>query len=193
MAKRRKKRWETFKKILIFFVVFLLSVIGILNIPKIERVFYPYPHRAIIEKYARQYGVDPLLVVAVIREESKFFPKSQSPKGAKGLMQLMPNTAKSIAQSIGDKTYSEDKLLNPDKNIQYGTWYLASLQKVFANNLFLVTAAYNGGRGHVQEWINDGQIDANNVCLQDIPFKETRDYVGRVLKSYEKYIKFYRQ
>ncbi len=193
MVKRRNKHREMFKKILIFFMIVFLSIISILNIPKLERIFYPFPHRTIIEEYATQYGVDPLLVAAVIREESKFFPKSTSPKGAKGLMQLMPNTAKAIAESIGDKTYSEDKLLDPEKNIQYGTWYIASLQKVFSNNIFLVTAAYNGGRGHVQEWIKNGQIDANNVCLEDIPFKETRDYVGRVLKSYDKYIQFYRK
>jgi len=108
------------------------------------------------------------------------------------LMQLMPSTAQSIAESLGDKTYSEADLLNPEKNIQYGTWYLASLQRVFANNTMLVTAAYNGGRGHVQEWIENGQIDPNNIRLQDIPFKETRDYVGRVLKSYEKYNKLYK-
>ena len=108
-------------------------------------------------------------------------------------MQLMPSTAQSIAVSLGDKTYKAEDLLSPEKNIQYGTWYLASLQKVFANNTTLVIAAYNGGRGHVQEWIKSGQIDPNNIRLQDIPFKETQDYVGRVLKSYQKYIKLYRK
>jgi len=164
-----------------------------MNIPILEKVIYPYPNQAIIEKYAKQYGVDPLFVVSVIREESKFLPQSESHKGAKGLMQLMPSTAQSIAVSLGDKTYKAEDLLSPEKNIQYGTWYLASLQKVFANNTTLVIAAYNGGRGHVQEWIKSGQIDPNNIRLQDIPFKETQDYVGRVLKSYQKYIKLYRK
>ena len=193
MVKKRKKRWSVGKKLLIFFVIAILAAFSILNIPILEKVIYPYPNQAIIENYATQYGVDPLFVVSVIREESKFLSKSESHKGAKGLMQLMPSTAQSIAESLGDKTYSEEDLLNPEKNIQYGTWYLASLQRVFANNTTLVTAAYNGGRGHVQEWINNGQIDPNNIRLQDIPFKETRDYVGRVLKSYEKYNKIYRK
>ena len=193
MVKKRKKRWTMGKKLFIFFVIAILAAFSILNIPILEKVIYPYPNQAIIENYATQYGVDPLFVVSVIREESKFISKSESHKGAKGLMQLMPSTAQSIAESLGDKTYSEEDLLNPEKNIQYGTWYLASLQRVFANNTTLVTAAYNGGRGHVQEWINNGQIDPNNIRLQDIPFKETRDYVGRVLKSYEKYIKIYRK
>jgi soluble lytic murein transglycosylase len=187
MVKKRKKRRTMGKKIFIFLGIAILAVFSILNIPFLEKVIYPYPNRAIIEKYAEQYGVDPLLVVAVIREESKFFSQSESPKGAKGLMQLMPGTAQSIAESLGDKTFNEGDLLKPEKNIQYGTWYLASLQRAFANNTMLVTAAYNGGRGHVQEWINNGQLDRNNIRIQDIPFKETRDYVGRVVKSYAQY------
>ena len=192
MNKKKLKRWTTGQKISMFILLAILTVYCILQIPVLEKIVYPYPHRDIIEKYAVKYGVDPLFVVAVIREESKFLPQSESHKGAKGLMQLMPSTAQSIAESLEDQTYSEENLLNSEKNIQYGTWYLASLQKVFANNTMLVIAAYNGGRGHVQEWINSGQIDPNNICLQDIPFKETRDYVGRVVKSFEKYIKLYR-
>ena len=191
MVKKWKKRWTMRKKLFIFCVIAILAAVSIFNIPTLEKVLYPYPNQAIIEKYATQYGVDPLLVVSVIREESKFRPKSESHKGAKGLMQLMPSTAQAISESLGDKTYTEQDLLNSEKNIQYGTWYLASLQKVYAGNTTLVTAAYNGGRGHVQEWIKNGQIDPNNIRIQDIPFKETRDYVGRVLKSYEKYNKLY--
>lgn len=193
MTKKQKKRWTMGKKIFIFFMLAILAVFSILNIPFLEKVIYPYPNQAIIEKYAIQYGVDPLLVIAVIREESKFLPQSESHKGAKGLMQLMPSTAQSISESLGDKTYSDTDLLNPEKNIQYGTWYLASLKKLFSNNTTLVIAAYNGGRGHVQDWIKTGQINPNNIRLQDIPFKETQDYVGRVLKSYDKYIKLYRK
>jgi len=191
MIKTRKKHWTLGKKLLVFCVIAILATFSLLKIPTLEKIIYPYPNQAIIEKYATQYGVDPLFVVSVIREESKFLPQSESHKGAKGLMQLMPSTAQAIAESLGDKSYSEQDLLNPEKNIQYGTWYLASLQKVFSNNTTLVTAAYNGGRGHVQEWIKNGQIDPNNIRVQDIPFKETRDYVGRVLKSYQKYNKLY--
>jgi soluble lytic murein transglycosylase len=191
MAKKNLKRWTIGRKTGMSILVIILTVYCILQIPALEKIIYPYPHRDIIEKYALQYGVDPLLVVAVIREESKFLPQSESHKGAIGLMQLMPSTAQSISVSIGDKTYRSDDLLDPEKNIKYGTWYLASLQKVFSKNTTLVIAAYNGGIGHVQEWIKTGQINTNNIRQQDIPFKETRDYVGRVLKSYQKYITLY--
>ncbi|MDO0825486.1 lytic transglycosylase domain-containing protein [Desulfosporosinus nitroreducens] len=192
MAKRILKRWINGRNIGIIIVLSILVVYSVLQISDLQKIIYPYPHRTVVEKYAAQYGVDPLFVLAVIREESKFLPQSESHKGAKGLMQLMPSTAQSIAESIGDKAYSEEYLLDPEKNIQYGTWYLASLQKLFSNNRPLVIAAYNGGRGRVQEWIKSGQIDPENIRLEDIPFKETRDYVDRVLKSYQKYIKLYR-
>ncbi|TGE32236.1 lytic transglycosylase domain-containing protein [Desulfosporosinus sp. Sb-LF] len=192
MGKNKSKRWTMVKRISIFSLLTILAAYSLLQIPVLEKIIYPYPHRTIIEKYAAQYGVDPLFVVAVIREESKFLPQSESHKGAKGLMQLMPSTAQSIADSIGDKTYRDEDLNNPEKNIQYGTWYLSSLQKVFSNNTMLVIAAYNGGRGHVQEWIKTGQIDPANMLQQDIPFRETRDYVGRVLSSYRKYSLLYR-
>jgi soluble lytic murein transglycosylase len=191
MGKKNLKRWTIGRKIGMSILLIILTVYCILQIPALEKIIYPYPHRDIIEKYALQYGVDPLLVVAVIREESKFLPQSESHKGAIGLMQLMPSTAQSISVSIGDKAYSSDDLLDPEKNIKYGTWYLASLQKVFSKNTTLVIAAYNGGIGHVQEWIKTGQINTNNIRQQDIPFKETRDYVDRVLKSYQKYITLY--
>ncbi|SPF31532.1 Transglycosylase SLT domain protein [Candidatus Desulfosporosinus infrequens] len=191
MSKEKLKGWTISRKTSALLLLAILTAYCLLQIPILEKIVYPYPHRDIIEKYARQYGVDPLLVVAVIREESKFLPQSESHKGAKGLMQLMPSTAQSISASIGDKTFSDNDLLNPEKNIQYGTWYLSSLQKVFSNNTTLVIAAYNGGRGHVQEWIKSGQIDPKNIRQQDIPFKETRDYVDRVLKSYQKYITLY--
>jgi len=192
MAKKKLKRWTNGKIVSLMIILTVLLGYSIFQLSDFQKIIYPYPHRTIIEKYAAQYGVDPLFVLAVIREESKFLPQSESNKGAKGLMQLMPSTAQSIAESIGDKAYTDDYLLNPEKNIQYGTWYLASLQKLFSNNHTLVIAAYNGGRGHVKEWINSGQIDPENIRQQDIPFKETRDYVGRVLNSYQKYIKLYR-
>ncbi|HWQ41956.1 MAG TPA: lytic transglycosylase domain-containing protein, partial [Desulfosporosinus sp.] len=177
MGKKKMKTGTKIRRTIVFIFLIFLAGYSMLQLPILEKVIYPYPHRAIIEKYSAQYGVDPMLVVAVIREESKFLPQSESHKGAKGLMQLMPTTARAIAQSLGDKTYSDDDLSIPEKNIQYGTWYLASLEKEFSQNTPLVIAAYNGGRGRVQEWIKEGQIDPENVIQQDIPFKETRDYV----------------
>ncbi|GAB6170666.1 lytic transglycosylase domain-containing protein [Paradesulfitobacterium aromaticivorans] len=181
----------TIKRIFVLTLAAVLLAWATGQIDAIQKMLYPYPYRATVEKFSAQYGVDPLLVAAVIREESRFLPKSESHKGAKGLMQLMPATSRWIAQSLGDKNYSDEGMVVPEKNIQYGTWYLANLQKEFNNDLTLSLAAYNGGSGHVKEWIELKQLDPENIRQEDIPFQETREYVGRVLKSYARYIKLY--
>jgi len=188
----RKKgfRAQRLKRSFIILFILLLAVLSVMQIPMAQKVLYPFPYRPIIEKYSSEYGVDPLLVIAVIRAESKFIPQSQSHKGAQGLMQLMPETAQWIAESIGDEGFDLSDLKKPEKNIQYGTWYLASLQKEF-RNITLVLAAYNGGRGHVNEWIRTQQLDLTNLREEDIPFGETREYVHRVLQNYTKYITLY--
>ncbi len=190
---KNKKIMTKVLLIRVLFILILGSVLvwGIGQTSVYQKIIYPYPHRLLIKKYATLYGVDPLLVVSVIREESKFLPQSESHKGAKGLMQIMPSTASSIAKSMGDKNYNDQDLIKPEKNIQYGTWYLASLKKEFDSNPTLILAAYNGGRGHVKEWLNNNQLKLEQLRLQDIPFEETRQYVERVLKSYQIYSKLY--
>ena len=192
MNKNKKVRAKVLLRNTLFILV-IGSVLlwGIGQTSMYKKIFYPYPHRTLIEKYATLFEVDPLLVISVMREESKFLPQSESHKGAKGLMQLMPNTAQEIAKILGDKEYNDQDLVIPEKNIQYGTWYLASLEKEFDNNPTLVLAAYNGGRGHVKEWIKNNQLNLNQLRYQDIPFEETRQYVERVLKSYQIYSKLY--
>lgn len=192
MYKNKKVRARVLLRSTLFILV-IGSVLlwGIGQTSVYQKIIYPYPHQTLIEKYATLYGVDPLLVISVMREESKFLPQSESHKGAKGLMQLMPSTAQAIAKSLGDKDYNEQDLVIPEKNIQYGTWYLASLKKEFDNNPTLVIAAYNGGRGRVKEWIKNNQLNLAQLRYQDIPFEETRQYVERVLKSYQIYSKLY--
>lgn len=192
MSKKRGVKRRKISRYIVLGIAFVIFIFFTSRFPPVQKILYPYPHRATIEKYAKEYGVDPLLVISVMREESKFLPRSESHKGAKGLMQLMPETAKWIAQNMGEKGYSEADLLNPEKNIQFGTWYLANLENEFSGNIILVIAAYNGGRGHVKEWIQTEQIDPGNVKSSGIPFQETRQYVERVLQSYQKYIMLYR-
>lgn len=188
--KKRRLGFRLIKRGLIGLLVIVIGLGLFFQTTYAQKLFYPYPYRPIVEKYAEQYGVDPFLVIAVIRAESNFMPQSQSHKGAQGLMQLMPDTAEWIAKSRGDKSFTLEDLKDPEKNIQYGTWYLASLQKEFKNTT-LVLAAYNGGRGHVQEWIKTQQLDLDHLRVEDIPFQETRKYVQRVLIYYPKYKALY--
>ncbi len=168
--------------------VFFLFVLY--ELPPVQKLRYPMPYKLIVQQQANRFGVDPLLVTAVIREESRFMPKSESSAGARGVMQLMPDTAEWAAEKMGLKNYSKDQLYEPETNIMLGSWYLANLSKQFNNNLVLVLASYNGGRGRVQEWLSKGDISPQGQ-IDEIPIKETREYVKKVLYSYNKYKELY--
>ena len=182
----RKKRW----RIIIICGVLLVIVLSLFKLNIIEKVLYPYPYREIVEKYAQAYGVDPYLVVAVMREESHFKPESYSHKGAVGLMQIMPNTAKEIALWLGED-YKQEELTNPETNIRYGTRYLSHLNNQFAGNSILVLASYNAGSGRVQQWLKQLPEGTTTYLIEDIPYRETKQYVQKVLRSYRIYAKIY--
>jgi soluble lytic murein transglycosylase len=152
---------------------------------------YPFPYKEIIYHYALENNVDPILVVSVMRTESKFASAAKSPKGAAGLMQMMPETAEWVAQQSGVLDFSLEQLNNPEVSIRLGTWYLASLKKEFKDNEVLVLAAYNGGRGNVKQWMRQYDWPADFTAIEQIPFKETREYVGKVLLNKQHYQELY--
>jgi peptidoglycan lytic transglycosylase len=143
--------------------------------PWFERLRYPLRYSEFVRVHAREHGLDPALVAAVIYQESKFRPDAKSASGAIGLMQVTPATAKGIALRTGGHAFRTSDLYNPEINIRYGTWYLDNLFKKYGDEQ-LVLAAYNAGQGRVDGW------RANHEPIQ---FAETRAYVERVedLKS----------
>lgn len=176
----------------LFIFVVSLSAYFILQFEPVHRsYFYVYPYHDTVMKYASMYRVDSNLTAAVIKNESKFRREVHSHRGAVGLMQLMPDTAKWIAGQLGDTEYSEQGLHEPDRNIRYGTWYLSTLQKEFYGNDVLALAAYNAGRGNVQEWIKEKDWPKDFSDIDAIPFEETRDYVRQVLTDQKKYRELY--
>ncbi len=181
---RKIVKWVSLVMAGVFFLFILYEI------PPVQKLRYPMPYKTIVQQQASHFGVDPLLVTAVIREESKFMPKSESSAGARGVMQLMPETAEWAAEKLGLKSYSTDQLYEPQTNIMLGSWYLSNLSKQFNNNLVLVLAAYNGGRGRVQEWLDKGEIGPQGR-IDKIPIRETREYVKKVLDSYGKYKELY--
>mgnify|MGYP003601324802 CR=1 FL=1 len=154
---------------------------------------YPYPYRAATEMYAALYGVDSSLVASVIMSESKFKNDVHSHRGAIGLMQLMPETARWVAGQLEEQDFNLEQLHDPDTNIRYGTWYLSSLKKEFAGNEVLMLAAYNAGRGNVHEWMDTYGWTMDFSAVEEIPYEETKAYVASVLKNKKKYETLYRK
>ncbi|MTV48963.1 transglycosylase SLT domain-containing protein [Heliobacillus mobilis] len=159
--------------------------------PWVQKLLYPVPHKQLIFKYSSEYRIDPYLVTAIIRRESKFFYWAESAKGAKGLMQIMPQTAQWVSKQIPLAGYSDEQLYEPETNIRIGCWYLASLKEEFNGNIPIMIAAYNGGRGNVQQWIKEQRWSGKEHTLEDIPFPETREYVKAVLHDYYMYHELY--
>lgn len=168
--------------LLILFIVILL--IGIRNITK---YFHPIKYQNSVMKYSEVYKLDPYLVFAIIKAESNFNEFAQSNKGARGLMQITPPTAKWAAELMGKIDYTDDFLFRPQFNIEMGCWYLNDLRKEFGNNNKLILAAYNGGRGNVKKWLSDESYSRNGKELHNIPFGETDKYIKKVEVNYNIY------
>ncbi len=142
---------------------------------------YPLAYEEIIAAHARNYGLDPALLAAVIYRESKFDADARSRSGAIGLMQLLPETAKGIALHTGGRRFVVSDLRDPEINIRYGAFYLRRLLRRYGDER-LALAAYNAGQRNVDQWIAEGR---------EIAFAETREYVDEVLELREVYRRAY--
>ncbi|MGE5372350.1 MAG: lytic transglycosylase domain-containing protein [Solirubrobacterales bacterium] len=188
MVKRGPARFR-FSIILWLFIILILVVV--FTFPRWIVSFYPMPHREIVMKYAGEYDVDPYLVFALIRVESKFESEATSPVGARGLMQLMPETARWAAKQMAIPKFSDQMLTDPEINIRIGCWLLADLNREFQGRTPLVIAAYNAGRGNVREWLVNGIWDGRLETVRQIPFQETQNHVQRVINDYKLYLTIY--
>lgn len=169
----------------ILFILFTLLLI--FNINHIGRFFYPFPYRQTVFNESRAHGLDPCLVAAVIKTESNFNPRAVSPRGARGLMQIMPDTGLWVAGQTGMRGFQPEWLDDPEINIRFGSWYLSDLYREFNGDTVLVLAAYNGGRGNVEKWLEQEHWTGQANSLDQIPFPETRDFVRKVLWNYKAY------
>lgn len=143
-----------------------------------------------ITETSENFNIDPLLTASIVKVESDFDNDAQSHQGAQGLMQLLDDTARHSAEVIGMEYYPE-KLNDIDYNLKLGVGYYNYLIKYY-NNQKLALAAYNGGVGNVDKWINDGVLDKENPDISKIPFEETRQYVTKVESTYDVYKTFYK-
>lgn len=143
------------------------------------KLFYPKWYFETIQKYSAAEQVDPLLILSLIRQESAFNAKATSKVGARGLMQIMPATARNI-----DKGIRKNDLFDSEKNIKTGINYFSKLLRKYDGNTVLALAAYNAGFGVVDKWVLRYKT-ADQVLFADlIPYRETREYVGSILRNY---------
>ncbi len=149
---------------------------------------FPFPFYDTIVSWSGQRQLNPLLVTSLIRQESRFEPEISSPVGASGLMQVMPDTGKWVAQQINLKNYS---LTNANDNINLGTWYLDHTHQEYSNNSLLAVASYNAGPGNVSKWRQQIKVSDPDVFVEKIPFSETKGYVESVFGNYWNYLRIY--
>ncbi len=166
----------------------LAAIYRIKDEPRPDDILYPMAYWPVISDAALHNGIDPFLVLSVIREESRYDPEAYSPAGAIGLMQLMPQTAHRMASSLNIKGVSDRvSIMDADNNIRMGVHYLATLIREF-NSVPRALAAYNAGADKVHSWMDHAKrLRDPDEFIEDIPYQETRDYVKRILSSYYHY------
>ena len=172
-------------------VLILCMIIAFLNIPlRIQKIIYKKDYEEYVQKYAQEYNVDENLIYALIKAESNFNSNAKSSKDAIGLMQLMESTAQDVCKKTDLQISSDElseKLLEPDININIGTKYLSILIQKYGNIEIAITA-YNAGIGTVDNWIEKGIINSDGSNVENIPYKETNNYVRKILRDYKIYI-----
>ena len=152
------------------------------------KLFYKKEYSEFVTKYAQKYDVDENLIYALIKAESNFEVEAVSNKDAQGLMQLMYSTAEDVAKK-NDIELTAENILEPDINITIGTIYISTLLKKY-DCVEVALAAYNAGSGNVDKWIANGTINADGSDIENIPFKETNNYVRKIMRDFKIYSEF---
>lgn len=142
---------------------------------------FPLPLKRTFSQMAQERTMNTSLLYAISRQESALYPLAQSPVGARGLMQLMPATARETASKLGVPYRNEQQLFDPAMNIRLGSAYLKRLLDVYDGNRILAAAAYNAGPGRVKRWREQSTNKPMDVWVESIPYRETRNYVQNVL------------
>jgi soluble lytic murein transglycosylase len=171
--------------------VFAVAVVVPVFHHAVKEVVLPLRHEDIIRQQAHEKGLDPALVAAVIYTESRFRDQTSN-AGAKGLMQLTPATARFVEHLSGGSTFQVSDLSTPQVNISYGTYYLRYLMNRYGGNEALALAAYNGGEGNVDRWVDAARRQGKALSIDAIPFGETRAYVRAVENAKQEYRDNYR-
>lgn len=157
----------------------------------LRRLAYPLAYAELVEREAARYGLDPYLVLALMRQESWFGPGARSGAEALGLSQVIPATAVEIAQGLGRPGFRYEDLTRPREGVVFGSFYLNRQYQYLAQRPMLALAAYNAGPGSVQRWVGGNlRVDPDDF-VQAIDYAETRTYVRSIYEIYNKYRELY--
>jgi len=148
---------------------------------------YPLYYGDVIRERALEYQIDPLLVLAMIREESRFNPWNESVAGARGLMQIIFSTGEWIAEKLNVEDFNDEMLFDSEVNINLGCWYIDYLEERFSNDSILVISGYNAGPGTTSKWLKQYDRSDLDNFIENVPYSETREHIKKVMKSYQMY------
>lgn len=197
-SKQRNKQGCCLSKLLVF--AFVFGILGFLGFrlanemglkTYLLQLKYPIRYQDIVENYAEEFDLDQALVYSVILTESRFDTYAESKVGAKGVMQLTDETGSECAKKLGIENFMPEQLFEPEINIRLGCYYLKKLIRDYDGITETAIAAYNGGPGNVNQWLRNPEYSSGDGILNEIPFRETRDYVQKVRKAYWNYQSIY--
>jgi soluble lytic murein transglycosylase len=161
-------------------------------LPRLVReLIYPRYFAADIEAQAKRFGADPRLVISIMREESRFNPRAKSSAAARGLLQFIITTARQVGEAIGLVQVEPKDLYDPRVVIQLGAKYIGDLLRQFSGDPYQAAAAYNAGPNQAKLWARLAPATDSDAYLSAINFDETKDYVRKVMNSYNRYGEVY--
>ena len=152
---------------------------------------YPAPYRLLVVSEAKKRGLDPRLVLAIMKQESAFKPNAKSPSAARGLLQLTIDAAQKYAKRAGLKQVTDDSLYQPAINIAVGSEYLSELSRMFAGLPEAMAASYNGGEDNVARWLGRTNQNDEGIFAAEVGFTESKNYVFKVMSYYRAYRQLY--
>src|SRR5215471_3968993 len=157
----------------------------------VAELIYPAPYRDALDRYCSALGVDPRIVLSLARQESRFNPVAKSNASARGLLQLIPDTAEKLAKEESMDGFRLDDVYNPEIAVRLAARYVADLNKLFAGDPYAIAASYDAGEQSVERWIfRSGSKDTDRF-VAEIAIPETKDYVAKVLSNYWAYADLY--
>jgi peptidoglycan lytic transglycosylase len=168
------------------------GVASVFDLPRAVRaLLYPAPYADLVVEQAGRWGVDPLLLLALTRQESAFDPRAESGARARGLTQVVASTGRDIARAVGRSSFEDDDLFKPAVSIEFGAYYLSQALRQFRGNVYPALAGYNAGPGTAATWLREPGGNDADLYAEQIPYVETATYVRRVYENYRLYRELY--